>query len=209
LKSRYRENHRKEYDQIRDAHLVFLYCKLRFILPQVKKILLLSDTHSCAEDDIIRHFGEADELWHAGDWGDISLNNKMEATGKTIRSVYGNIDGQGIRSIFPALNIFVCEGLKVLMTHIGGYPGKYNSGIRSLLKKENPGLFICGHSHILRVMRDPEHGNMLFMNPGAAGRHGFHHMRTMLKFTIENALIKDVAVIELGKRTAGILPESQ
>lgn len=175
----------------------------------MKKILLLSDTHSCIEKDIQRHFADADELWHAGDWGNSALNDLMEKTGKPIKSVYGNIDGNDIRQIYPKDNIFTCEGIKVYITHIGGYPGKYSSGIPASLRNEKPDLFICGHSHILRVMRDPNMHNMLFMNPGAAGRHGFHIMRTMLKFKIDGNKISDVAVIELGKRTAGILPELQ
>ena len=176
---------------------------------EVKKILLLSDTHSCHEADIIRHFDAYDELWHAGDWGEVRLSDIMEKTGKMIRGVWGNIDGQDIRNRYPLNNRFTCEGLDVWMTHIGGYPGKYNPKLLPELRKNPPQLFICGHSHILRVMRDPNLNNMLCMNPGAAGRHGFHHMRTMLKFEIDQAQIKNVAVIELGKRTAGILPELQ
>lgn len=175
----------------------------------MKKILLLSDTHGCTEPDILRHFDDADELWHAGDWGNNKLSDIMEKTGKPLQSVYGNIDGQELRMRYPLNNNFECEGLKVYMTHIGGYPGRYSSGIKTVLRNIKPDLFICGHSHILRVMRDPEIDNMLFMNPGAAGRHGFHQMRTMLKFKIENGKILDVAVIELGKRTAGILPDLQ
>lgn len=187
----------------------FLYHKERIILRQVKKILLLSDTHSCAEADIIKHFDEADELWHAGDWGTTALSDIMEATGKPVRSVWGNIDGQDIRGRYPLHNQFDCEGVSVWMTHIGGYPGKYNPKILPSLKADPPMLFICGHSHILRVMRDKQLNDMLCMNPGAAGRHGFHHMRTMLKFVLNNGQISDVAVIELGKRTAGILPDLQ
>lgn len=178
-------------------------------LPEVKKILLLSDTHSCSEADITKHFGSFDELWHAGDWGDMTLSDKMEKTGKPVRGVWGNIDGQEIRQRYPLNNRFNCEGIDVWMTHIGGYPGKYNPKILSELKQNPPQLFICGHSHILRVMRDPNLNQMLYMNPGAAGRHGFHHMRTMLKFEIDQGTIKHVAVIELGKRTAGILPDLQ
>jgi len=175
----------------------------------VKKILLLSDTHSCVEADILKHTGAADEIWHAGDWGNAALSELFEQTGKPVRAVWGNVDGQDIRTIYPLNNLFHCEGVKVWMTHIGGYPGKYHPGIIGELRKDTPDLFICGHSHILRVMRDKTLNNMLFMNPGAAGRHGFHVMRTMLTFDIEDAAVKNVAVIELGKRTAGILPELQ
>jgi putative phosphoesterase len=175
----------------------------------VKKILLLSDTHSCIEQDIVRHTEGADEIWHAGDWGDLRLHSIFEKTGKPVRSVWGNIDGQELRTIYPLHNIFMCEGVKVRITHIGGYPGKYSPGIGRELKEDTPDLFISGHSHILRVMRDKALGGMLFMNPGAAGRHGFHLMRTMLSFEIDVTEIRNVSVIELGKRTAGILPDLQ
>lgn len=170
---------------------------------------MLSDTHSCSEADILSHFDNADEIWHAGDWGDTLLSDKMEKTGKPVRGVWGNIDGQDIRNRYPLNNSFICEGVSVWMTHIGGYPGKYNPKIIRELRETTPMLFICGHSHILRVMRDKDLGGMLYMNPGAAGRHGFHHMRTMLRFNVHDGQISDVAVIELGKRTAGILPDLQ
>ncbi len=139
----------------------------------------------------------------------MELSALFEKTGKPVRGVWGNVDGQELRNIYPLHNIFTCEGTKVWMTHIGGYPGKYNPKILKELKQDTPGLFICGHSHILRVMRDKDLGGMLFMNPGAAGRHGFHVMRTMLRFDMDNGSIQNVAVIELGKRTAGILPDLQ
>lgn len=175
----------------------------------MKKILLLSDTHGCAEDDIIKHFDKADELWHAGDWVSTALSTIMEGTGKTVRGVWGNADGQDLRAIYPLDNIFTCEDVRIWMTHIGGYPGKYQPRVLKGLKHHRPDLFVCGHSHILKVMRDKEFGDMLYMNPGAAGRHGFHFMRTMLKFEIAGKEIRNVAVIELGKRTAGILPDLQ
>lgn len=174
-----------------------------------KKILLLSDTHSCIENDIVKHFDDADEIWHAGDWGNMELIHLLEKTGKTIRSVWGNVDGQEIRTIYPLHNRFNVDGLKVWMTHIGGYPGKYNPKIIHDLKKNPPDLFICGHSHILKVMRDPKLNNLIHINPGAAGRHGFHIMRTMVKFEINNGKLENIAVIEMGKRTAGILPDIQ
>ncbi len=174
----------------------------------MKKILLLSDTHSCTEADIIKHFANADEIWHAGDWGNLALNEIIEKTGKKIRAVWGNVDGQELRTIYPLHNRFMCEGIKVWITHIGGYPGKYNPKLIKDLYSQTPDLFITGHSHILKVMRDKNLNNMLHMNPGAAGRHGFHIMRTMLKFEIDNGKIQNVAVIELGKRTEGVeLPE--
>ncbi len=173
----------------------------------MKKILLLGDNHSCVEADIIKHFKEADEIWHTGDWGNTALSDMAEQTGKPIKSVWGNVDGQELRLRYPLHNRFECEGVKVWMTHIGGYPGNYNPKLLQELKTDTPHLFICGHSHILKVMRDKQHNDMLVMNPGAAGRHGFHIMRTMLKFEIDQGAIKNVAVIELGKRTEGILPE--
>lgn len=190
---------------ISEMLIIFLSHKERINLPEVKDILLLSDTHSCTEPDISAHFQNADEIWHAGDWGDEKLSDLMEKTGKTVRGVYGNIDGQKIRLRYPETLIFECEGLKVFIKHIGGHPGKYASGVREEIRQSGAGLFICGHSHILRVVRDPKLG-ILYMNPGAAGRHGFHIMRTMLRFRIYNGEIKNAAVIELGKRTAGILP---
>lgn len=170
---------------------------------------MLSDTHSCVETDILKHFEEADEIWHAGDWGNAELHELMSKTGKTLRGVRGNIDGPDIQQIYPVNLRFEVEGVKVWMTHIGGYPGKYNPKIVAELRHDTPDLFICGHSHILRVMRDKGLKGLLFMNPGAAGRHGFHHMRTMLRFVIDKGKIDQVAVIELGKRSAGILPELQ
>ncbi len=167
----------------------------------MKKILLLSDTHGCNEDSILKHVKTADEVWHAGDWGNMDLVNSIEALNKPIRGVYGNIDGQSIRQQFPLSNVFDCEGLSVLMHHIGGYPGHYKPGVKTLIKSSTAKVFISGHSHILRVMKDPEL-NILFINPGAAGRHGFHHMRTMIQFEISNGQIHNMAVIELGKRSA-------
>lgn len=171
----------------------------------MKKILLLSDTHSCCEPDILKHFEGKDEIWHAGDWGNEELCQHIEKRQIPIRSVYGNIDGTDIRSRYPLDLIFKIENILVIMKHIAGYPGRFNSESKKLIHDHKPQLFISGHSHILRVMRDIEHPGMLFMNPGAAGRHGFHHMRTMLQFQIDNVNIQNVEVIELGKRTAGYL----
>lgn len=168
---------------------------------------MLSDTHGCVEPDIIKHFADADEVWHAGDWTTIALSDILEKSGKTVRSVWGNADGQDLRQRYPLHNKFYCEGLKVWMTHIGGYPGKYNPRIVKDLRADPPELFICGHSHILKVQRDKALNNLLHMNPGAAGRHGFHLMRTMLRFEIHAGKLQNVAVIELGKRTEGIVPE--
>ena len=162
------------------------------------KILLLSDSHSHLDDAILKYAKQADEIWHAGDIGDLSVTDKLSKL-KPVRGVFGNIDNHVIQKEFPLDNRFMCEGVDVLMTHIGGYPPKYNSRTRPEVQKNPPKLFICGHSHILKVMMDKKLG-LLHMNPGACGKHGFHHVRTMLRFEIENEEIKNLEVIELGKR---------
>ncbi|MCL9808681.1 metallophosphoesterase family protein [Flavobacterium luminosum] len=164
----------------------------------MKKILLLSDTHSHIDDVILKYVAWADEVWHAGDIGDLSVTEAIEKQ-KTLRAVYGNIDGSDARIMFPLHNRFSCEGVQVWMTHIGGYPGKYNPNIREELKLNPPKLFICGHSHILKVQYDKTL-DLLHMNPGACGKSGFHQVRTMLRFVIEGDKIKDLEVIELGKK---------
>ena len=168
----------------------------------MKKILLLSDTHNYLDDQIKSHALEADEIWHAGDIGSLELTDALTVL-RPVKAVYGNIDGHKIRSAWPEHQQFICEGLKVMMTHIGGKPGSYPADIIPELQLFQPALFICGHSHILRVIRDPLF-NLIYMNPGAAGKTGFHHMRTMLRFQINNSKIEEVAVIELGLR--GALP---
>ncbi len=185
------------------------YFRTFFKTHSLKRILLLSDTHGCTEPDIIKHFDNADELWHAGDWSNKALFEIMEKTQKPVRGVWGNVDGQELRTILPLHNQFSIGGIRFWMTHIGGYPGQYNPKIKPLLDRDPPDVFICGHSHILKVQRDAKYKNMLTINPGAAGRHGFHLMRTMIKFEIENGKLQNMAVIELGKRTAGILPDIQ
>ena len=162
------------------------------------KILLLSDTHSHIDASIEKHMLNADEIWHAGDIGSISVIDKMEEIGK-VRGVYGNIDNKEIRLIYPQDQIFEVEGVKVFMTHIAGYPKKYNSVVKNKIKKLQPQLVICGHSHILKVMYDNELKH-LHMNPGAAGKHGFHQVRTLLRFQINMGEISDLEVIELEKR---------
>ncbi len=162
------------------------------------KILLLSDTHSYIDDRILKYAAEADEIWHAGDIGEIKVADELQAV-KPLRAVYGNIDNAEVRREFPLNNIFNLDGVKVLMTHIGGYPGRYYARVKELLINEKPKLYICGHSHILKVMHDKKL-NLLHMNPGAAGIHGFHQVRTMLRFTLDNGKIDNLEVIELGKR---------
>lgn len=166
----------------------------------MKKILLISDTHSFLEPKLIKHIQNADEVWHAGDIGNIDLCVEIEKY-KPLRAVFGNIDGADIRKSYPENLIFTCEELKVFITHIGGYPGKFPAKIKTLLREHQPGLFICGHSHILKVMFDKEL-NLLHMNPGACGVHGFHLVKTALQFEIEGKEIKNLAVIELGQRTS-------
>ncbi|WP_209404337.1 metallophosphoesterase [Pseudozobellia sp. WGM2] len=164
----------------------------------MKKILLLSDTHSHIDDAILKYARQADEVWHAGDIGNLLVTDTLKSL-KTVRAVYGNIDDHVIQKEFPLNDRFFCEGVEVLMTHIGGYPPKYNPRTRKMVEENPPKLFICGHSHILKVMMDKKN-NVLHMNPGACGKHGFHQVRTMLRFAIDGENIKDLEVIELGKR---------
>jgi putative phosphoesterase len=162
------------------------------------KILLLSDTHSHIDDAILKHISWADEVWHAGDIGSLEVTDAIEKL-KPLKGVHGNIDDHIIQKEFPENNRFFCEGVDVWITHIGGYPPKYNVRTRDIIKENPPKLFICGHSHILKVMMDKKLG-VLHMNPGACGKHGFHQVRTMLRFIIDGENIKDLVVVELGKR---------
>lgn len=162
------------------------------------KVGLLSDTHSYLDSTLFDHFADCDEVWHAGDVGDPSVLAELEAF-KPVRGVYGNIDDQAIQQQLPLNCIFEVDGLKVVMTHIGGYPGRYTNRVSQLLDEQRPGLYICGHSHILKVMMDKERG-ILHMNPGACGRHGFHRMRTALRFSINSGRVENLEVLELGLR---------
>ena len=162
------------------------------------KIGLLSDTHSYLPEAVFKHFEDTDEIWHAGDVGDPLLLERLKSF-KPIRGVYGNIDGPQVRQYFPLNNIFYCEKVKVMMRHIGGYPGRYSPGVRDLIKKEKPLLFISGHSHILKIMFDEKLG-CLHMNPGACGKQGWHQVQTLLKFQIDEEQIANCQVIELGKK---------
>ncbi|WP_444671009.1 metallophosphoesterase family protein [Flavobacterium columnare] len=164
----------------------------------MKKILLLSDTHGQIDESILKHINWADEVWHAGDIGNLIVTDTIKKY-KPLRAVYGNIDGTSARMEFPLHNRFYCEKVDVFMTHIGGYPNKYNPEIKDELYKNPPKLFICGHSHILKVQFDKKL-NLLHMNPGACGKSGFHQIRTMLRFIIEGETIKELEVIELGSR---------
>jgi len=162
------------------------------------KILLLSDTHSHIDDNILKHVNWADEVWHAGDIGSLKVTDAITKL-KPLKAVHGNIDDASIQLEFPLNQRFFCEKVDVYITHIGGYPPKYNFRTRDVIKENPPNLFICGHSHILKVMWDKKLG-VLHMNPGACGKQGFHQVRTMLRFVIEGENIKDLEIIELGKR---------
>jgi len=166
----------------------------------MKKIGIISDTHGYMDDRILHFLKDCDEIWHAGDWGSIQVSDKLKEITPSLRGVYGNIDGQDIRMTYPKISRFNCEDVDVFITHIGGYPGKYAPDIREALKANPPALFICGHSHILKVVRDPKLG-LLHINPGAAGRSGFHKIRTLVLMEIDKSNIRNVRVVELGPRT--------
>ena len=163
------------------------------------RIGLISDTHSFLDDAVFKHFEHCDEIWHAGDFGNIQIADKLAAF-RPLKGVYGNIDGYDVRSVYPQKLIWNCEDVTVYMTHIGGYPNRYAPGIKQELISSKAKLFISGHSHILKVMYD-EKINCLHMNPGAAGKQGWHKVRTLLRFTIDGTNIKDCEVIELGTRS--------
>lgn len=162
------------------------------------RIGLISDTHSFLDESVFVHFKECDEIWHAGDFGTLQIAERLAAF-KPLRGVYGNIDGYDVRSMYPEMLRWYCEEVEVLMRHIGGYPGKYGPAVKQEMKTAPPKLFISGHSHILKVMYDKDY-DCLHMNPGAAGKEGWHKMRTILRFSIDGKQIKDCEVIELGKR---------
>lgn len=164
----------------------------------MKKILLLSDTHSHVDDTILKYVALADEVWHAGDIGDLIVTDTLKKV-KPLRAVYGNIDDDKARMEFPLHQRFLCEDVDVWITHIGGYPGKYNPAIRTDILHNPPKLFICGHSHILKVQFDKTN-QLLHMNPGACGIYGFHQVRTMLRFEIDGDRIQNLEIIELGNK---------
>lgn len=159
------------------------------------RIGLLSDTHGYLDDKILDFFGACDEIWHAGDLGNIAIADVLSREAK-FRAVYGNIDGTEIRTTYPEHLKFTCERVNIWMTHIGGYPGNYDRRIRKQIRLNPPGVFISGHSHILKVMHDKEL-NLLHINPGAAGKQGFHKVRTAVRFFIDNERIKNLEVLEL------------
>jgi len=169
------------------------------------KIGLMSDTHSFLDERIFQHFSECDEVWHAGDFGSMQVVERLRSF-KPLRGVYGNIDDRRIQAEMPLDLRFVCAGVPVFMTHIGGYPGRYNPRVRKILQDDPPrnGLFICGHSHILKAMPDKQWG-FLHLNPGACGNEGWHQVKTLMRFVLEAGTIRDLEVIELGARGRGFL----
>ncbi len=164
----------------------------------MRRIGLLSDTHSCWDDRYEMYFKDCDEIWHAGDVGDVTILDRLAEICPTVRAVSGNIDHGEMKRRYPEIDIFQVEDVKVLLTHIGGYPGKWSKGMKNLLRQEGIKLMVDGHSHILRVMYDPEL-QLLHINPGAAGNQGWQKVRTLVRFVIDGAEIRDAEVIELGK----------
>lgn len=160
----------------------------------MQRIGLLSDTHGFVHPELPRIFKDCDEIWHAGDFGNLQTVDTLKSI-KPLRGVYGNIDATDIRQEYPETLRFVCEDVDVLMTHIGGYPGNYAPSVRKIMQTHPPKLFISGHSHILKIIHDKKH-NCLHLNPGAAGRHGFHKVISMLRFVIDKSNIKDMEIIE-------------
>ncbi|MEO5984626.1 MAG: metallophosphoesterase family protein [Ferruginibacter sp.] len=185
------------------------YYSNKIYIPDIFKILsntilttigLISDTHYFLDKKVFTHFAGCDEIWHAGDFGNIDIADSIATgTGKTLKGVSGNIDGMDVRIRYPEQLHFLCEDVQVFIKHIGGYPGKYAPGIKNEIIKNKPGLFICGHSHILKIMYDDKLG-CLHINPGAAGKQGWHSVRTIIKFVIDGNNIRDCKVIELGDR---------
>ena len=161
----------------------------------MKKISLLSDTHSILDERFIPHLKNSDEIWHAGDIGSLDVYDKLTKL-SDVKAVYGNIDDHKIRIGLKSELFFKCEGVNIYMTHIGGYPGKYSKGIKEKIEKTNPNIIICGHSHILKIMNDKKN-KLLFINPGAAGNHGVHKVKTIIKFDIDDKEIRNLKIIEL------------
>ena len=164
----------------------------------MRKIGLLSDTHGFLDDAVFKHFENCDEIWHAGDFGNLEIVDRLSGF-RSFRGVWGNIDDKEIRMVCPEHQRFQCEDVDVWITHIGGYPGRYSALIKDELVKSPPKLFICGHSHILKVQYDPKYG-LLHINPGAAGKIGWHTVRTLVRFDIDKDKILNLEVIELGQR---------
>ena len=164
------------------------------------KVGLLSDTHSYLDPKVLEHFSLCDEIWHAGDIGSMDVVDELKKL-RPLKAVYGNIDDAAMRQRFPEDLWFTCEGSLVWITHIGGTPPNYNPRVKGILKERIPDIFICGHSHILKIMKDAKLNGMLYINPGAAGKHGFHHVKTLVRFDLHNTVISNLEVIEIGKRS--------
>ncbi len=165
------------------------------------KIGLISDTHGYFDPSISKYFSSCEEIWHAGDIGEGNIIEQLMEIAPTL-AVFGNIDSPEFQKLYPEDLHFEREGFKIMMSHIGGKPPSYNPRIRKIIKEKSPDIFICGHSHILRVIKDPKIENLLYLNPGASGKQGFHQMRTLLRFELNNKKISNMEVIELGKRGA-------
>lgn len=163
------------------------------------KVGLISDTHNYLDPQVAEYFSECDEIWHAGDFGSLAIADQLEKVAPVL-GVYGNIDGQDVRKEYPLHQRFSRNGINFWMTHIGGTLGRYCIPIREEMEKDAPDVFICGHSHILKIGRDKDKGQMLFINPGAAGRHGFQVYRTVVRFDINEGNLQNMEVINLGKR---------
>ena len=165
------------------------------------KIGLLSDTHGWLDSQVFRYFKDCEEIWHAGDIGSIDIIEQLEAF-KPLRAVYGNIDGQDIRARCPENQHFMCAGMHIWITHIGGKPPRYTPTVLAGLQQQVPDILVCGHSHILQVMHDAEHPPLLYLNSGAAGQYGFHQMRTLLRFEVKEGKVSNVQAIKLGPRSS-------
>jgi putative phosphoesterase len=163
------------------------------------KIGLISDTHGFLDEAVFEHFKDCDEIWHAGDIGSVEIIEKLQKF-KSCRIVFGNIDSKDIQWQVPENQFFTVEGFDVWITHIGGYPPHYNPAVKKQFKIKIPGIFVCGHSHILRAMRDEKHNNLIYLNSGAAGKEGFHKMKTLLRFTLDSGKMSNLEIIELGLR---------
>lgn len=163
------------------------------------RIVLLSDTHSFLDESLKLILTECDEIWHAGDIGNINVYHQLIELNKPFRGVYGNIDGQELRMLLPLDLSWQVEDTKIFMTHIGGYPGKYSARIKNILMEQNPDIYVCGHSHILKVIYD-KNLKLLHLNPGACGKEGFHKIRTALKFNIDGDKVSDMGIIEINPK---------
>ena len=163
------------------------------------RIGLLSDTHGYLDPKIFEYFKDRDELWHAGDIGSLAVADALQKF-KPFKAVFGNIDDKDLQSKYPEDLFFTCEEINIWITHIGGVPPNYNPRVKKMLKTNVPDIFICGHSHILRIKRDLTLNNMLYLNPGAAGNQGFHPIKTIVRFNIDGRNIQNMEVIELGRR---------